>query len=196
MSTNKAVPTDTGRELSASEAVCVEDPFGSVSGLVQTHDRSFRRTAFRRLSSWQDAEDVCQEAYVKLLDASRLPSVKSLPAYVFRMVKNAAVDLKRKHRAAEEGSADELVRAAGTARSAEEMCESRDVFEQVMKRIDDLPERSREALLLYRFQELSLEEVASRLGIEKKSVHALISRALKYLSEVMPEEHVTHRVRR
>ena len=47
--------------------------------------------------------------------------------------------------------------------------------------IDELPEKCREAFLLYRLDELSCQEVAARLGLQERMVWRYIARALEYV---------------
>lgn len=188
MTKNNAVKTEGVGEPSDSATLCGSDVLGEVTGLVNSHHHNLRRNAFRTLGSWADAEDVCQDAYCKLLNSRALPAVRDLTGYVFKMIHNAGQDLLRRRRVREIATADERVRAANTARSAEDICESTDEFERLLRLIDELPERSRQVVLLYKFEELSLDQIAARLGIQKGSVTTRITHAMKYLSRALAKE--------
>jgi RNA polymerase sigma factor (sigma-70 family) len=160
-----------------------------VDGLVRDHHPELRKHVYKRVRSWADAEDIVQQTYINLWQVPRLSAVENVRAYLYKIAGNLAQDWLRKRRVRESFAQEELLRALATARSAEEICESRDDFAELLKRIDDLPQQCRMALLLYRHEGLSLQEVAERLGIQPKSVHALIARAMKYLLETGPQEH-------
>ena len=56
-----------------------------------------------------------------------------------------------------------------------------DFEQQVNKILEELPGRCREIFLMSRFQHLSNEEIALKLGISKRTVENQITHALKYL---------------
>ena len=49
--------------------------------------------------------------------------------------------------------------------------------------LDKLPEKRKEVLLMYKFQDMSIDQIADELGISKQTVKNQISSALKQLRE-------------
>lgn len=56
-----------------------------------------------------------------------------------------------------------------------------DLERELGQHLQELPERCREIFLLSRFQQLSNDEIAHKLGISKRTVENQITAALKYL---------------
>ena len=187
MSSNDLSTTDAGKDLPSPD--CIQGEITSrVDGLMRIHQPELRKHVYRRVGSWADADDIVQQTYINLWRARGVNAVDNIRAYLYRIAGNLSQDWVRKRRVRESFAREEVLRTLASARSAEEICESRDDFAELLRRIDDLPQQCRMALLLYRHEGLSLAEVAQRLGIQPKSVHALIARAMKYLMEAAPQE--------
>jgi RNA polymerase sigma factor (sigma-70 family) len=178
-------------ELAPSPSGAADDAASlpGLDGLVRNHHPELRKHVYRHVGSWADADDIVQQTYVNFFRKG--PKViDNVRAYLFKMAGNLAHDWVRRRRVRDTFAADELLRTLEVARSPEEVCESRDEFAALWTRIEELPPQCRRALLLYRHEGLSLEEVGKELGIQPKSVHALISRAMKYLLQTVSEENL------
>ncbi len=143
----------------------------------ETIVRRYRRqllSACRRMVDDGRAEDVLQQALLAAWGALRRgDEVRDLRAWLFRVVRNAAVSHRR--RAGHDGS--ELVDALSVAASPQEEAERRAVVQETLEAIAGLPERQREALLRIAVQGRSQEEVADDLGVSTIAVRQLVHRA-------------------
>lgn len=72
-----------------------------------------------------------------------------------------------------EGFSDEL--------SPERILIGKEALDRMMAALRDLPPRSAHAFILYRFEHLSQETIARRMGISVKAVEALVQRAARRL---------------
>src|ERR1051325_9382794 len=68
----------------------------AVARLFEEHNRALISFLTLRLHSPQDAKEVAQEAYVRLLELDRTGAVSFLRAYLFRIAANLAVDRIRR----------------------------------------------------------------------------------------------------
>jgi RNA polymerase sigma factor (sigma-70 family) len=184
-------------ELAPTPSGAVDDAASlqGLDGLVRNHHPELRKHVYRHVGSWADADDIVQQTYVNFFNKGLLGKrgpkvIDNVRAYLFKMAGNLAHDWVRKRRVRDTFAEDELLRTLEVAHSTEEVCESRDEFAVLLTRIEELPPQCRRALLLYRHEGLSLEEVGKELGIQPKSVHALISRAMKYLLQAVSEESI------
>lgn len=157
-------------------------------GLIRSHQPELRNYAYRCVGSWADADDIVQEIYLRFIGTRRIAVVGNERAYLFKMVGNLARDWMRSRRIRDSYAQDAVARELEVAHSAEHICASEDELSYVCARIADLPPQCRKAILLYRHEGLTLEEVGQRLGIKPRSVHKLISRAMEYLLEAVPEK--------
>ncbi|MBA5868513.1 MAG: sigma-70 family RNA polymerase sigma factor [Nitrospira sp. CR2.1] len=128
------------------------------------------------------AEDVVQEAYLRFHRPADRPDVATPVGYLFRIVRNLAVDwsrrltLERRHI-----DVCETPPAVAESRpSPEEEVASRQELQLVMDALAELPERTRLALELHRFGGFTMEQIGTRLNLSATSAHNLIHQALAH----------------
>lgn len=126
----------------------------------------------------EDAADVLQDTYARLLDARDLErTLGRARAYLFRVATNLAFDRFRRRRTR---GIEESIEAAAL-QSVEPTPDQIVGFEQrlaiVRRALLELDPRCREVFLL-RASELSYEEIARRLGISKRTVEREMRQAL------------------
>ena len=129
----------------------------------------------RRLGSRTLAADIAQDLYVKLLRTEEDPTVRDGRAYLFTMAANLALD----HLRTEKRRGEILAEADGLVwRQAEDLTPERHVLAKaelahVEAAIQALPERCRQVFYLSRFEGLTQEGIAARLGIGVTTVYKL-----------------------
>src|SRR5882724_1316303 len=72
-----------------------------IDQIFREHNHSLLRFLAGRLASEQDAKEVAQEAYVRLLQLDRPEGVSFLKAFLFKTAANLAIDRVRRRRAVE-----------------------------------------------------------------------------------------------
>src|SRR4051812_43260164 len=139
--------------------------------------RRYRRpllSACQRICADGRGEDVLQQALLSAWAALRRgDDVRDLPAWLFRIVRNAAVSHRRRN--GHDGA--ELVDTLSLAASPQEEAERRAVVQETLEAIAGLPERQREALLRIAVQGRSQDEVAGALGVSPVALRQLVPRA-------------------
>lgn len=136
-----------------------------------------------RLSSLDDARDVAQEAYLRLIDDDGRAPPASPHAYLFRIAQNLATDLLRRRRHRETlGDPGYELHADPTA-SPERAAEARRVLEQLPEALAALPERTAEAFRLVRLEHLTFAEAAIRMQLTERMVRIHVSRALLHCQQ-------------
>ena len=136
-----------------------------------------------RLGSKQEASEVAQEAYVKVLSLDHVEAVSYLRAFLFKTAANLATDRLRAR-----SRRESIFQAGGREEAVFDLSPERELDgQQTLQRlrdaIDELPPKCREAFLLYRLEELSTKEVAKRMGLQERMVWRYIARALEYIRE-------------
>src|SRR4051794_36102633 len=118
--------------------------------------------ACRRICTDGRGEDVLQQALLSAWAGLRRgDDVRDLRAWLYRIVRNAAVS----HRRRSDQDGRELVDTLSLAPSPAEEAERRAVVQETLAAIAELPERQREALLSIAVQGRSQDEVAGELGL-------------------------------
>ena len=73
----------------------ITQPISGLEQLFIDHKDLVFRTAYRITGNANDAEDVLQSVFLKLLRQRQLPEIRSMKAYLHRAAINAALDLLR-----------------------------------------------------------------------------------------------------
>jgi RNA polymerase sigma factor (sigma-70 family) len=126
------------------------------------------------------AEDVAQDACVRALGVEQPEKVREPVHYLMRIVRNVFIDRKRKGlREAQLFHAFES--NAANVREAvdpERILAGKQQLEMVIRAIDALPPRCREAFTLHRFQGSSYAAIARRMGVSTGTVEKHIAEAM------------------
>lgn len=136
-----------------------------------------------------EAEDVCQDLFVKLADWRGGP-VANARAYLFQMTNNLIRDARR-------GARRQQDRDDGWARSQygqdltsdpqptpEHTALDRDLLARVEQALAGMPPRTAEILRLYRVEGVGQKTIASRLSLSLSAVEKHLQRAYRELQSV------------
>ena len=150
----------------------------AMSALLAQHWTPVVRYVFGLLGSWDQAEDVAQDTFVRLWARRKKLSSGSLGALVHRIARNAALDvLKSPRHAAQHEDPDML---AGE-RAPDRDVELSELKQAVTKAIKALPPRRREIFKLVREGGFTYEEIAEIMEISRQTVANHMSLALSDL---------------
>ena len=139
--------------------------------LAETYADLILRLAYTYLNHTQDAQDICQTVFLKLLEkAPAFASPAHEKAWIIRTTANACKDSLRAAHRRNVG----LEAAAATPAPA---APDSDVLDAVMA----LPRKYREAVYLHYYEGYSVREIASLLGQSESAVSAHLSRGRKSL---------------
>lgn len=162
--------------------------------LFETHHQPIFRFAYRLTNSLDTAEDIAQESLLRLVrDPSRFdPSRGSLRHYLFGMVRNLVRQwselTSREVPLCDEGDHDIASREMlPQSILAEELAEA------VQSAVAALPLPQREAIVLFEFEELSLEEAAAVLGVNAGAVKSRLHRGRERLKRTLSPHWYTYR---
>ena len=137
-----------------------------------------RRFVRTRVANREDAEDVIQDAYVRVLRYSENNVVESWEGLLFSAARNLAVDSRRRRKAREKSAEECAVLASEMGPSPDEVVDARQRLIQVKEAITTLPARCREVFLMHRLEGLSYSQIAKRFGISVSAVEKHIARAV------------------
>jgi RNA polymerase sigma factor (sigma-70 family) len=126
------------------------------------------------------AEDLAQEAGMRLLAAARREQIEHPRAFLFHAAANLARDQLRRRIVAQEHA--EALGEFETAPGTDHIAAVHQEVALVARAISDLPERARAVLQLARIEGYSQKEIAARLGITPKTVENHLTRALAQLT--------------
>jgi RNA polymerase sigma-70 factor (ECF subfamily) len=129
----------------------------------------------RRRFGAQDAEDLAQEAYLRV--ARTTAEVRNPRAFLARVALNVARDQIRRRRARPALVREDAAIAADPGSQAEALL--------LKEAILALPPKLQEVFVLSRFAGLTYEEIAHRCGISVKTVEGRMTKALAMCTALM-----------
>jgi len=151
--------------------------------LVDRHSNRFYRMAYRLVSSKDDAEDIVQEAFLKLWDRPNLwkpGKGGKFTTWFYRVVINLCFDHRKKKK---------LINLPEDIEFSDENSGPDVLYDVHQKQallerfIHELPERQQLAVNLCFYEGLSNNEAAQIIGVKVKALQSLVMRAkttLKY----------------
>jgi RNA polymerase sigma-70 factor (ECF subfamily) len=153
--------------------------------LFQRHSHELR--AFAGLRGGNEfAEDLVQEAYLRLMQHPEPESIDNARAFLYRTIANLSVDQHRRQSVRERfhvETGDDQTLHDITA--AEPLPEDRLASEQELQSLNrillELPETTRNAFVLYRLEGLSHKEIGRRLGISERNSVRLVGIAAQHV---------------
>jgi RNA polymerase sigma-70 factor (ECF subfamily) len=141
--------------------------------------RSLLRYLRDLLARREDAEDVAQETYVRLLRAGSLePSEVHIRAFMFRAATNLAYDRFRQRRSRGVHDDAALAELPDETPAAERVVAMAQAVAIVERALLALPPRCRQVFLLRTSHEWSYEAIAEQLGVSKRTVEREMQAAL------------------
>ena len=148
------------------------------------YHRKLYRSAFHLLGNAQDAEDMVQEAYLKLWQRRNElpPDIANLEAYCVTLVKHLCYDKRRISQLDEDERTPEELTITGKSNVAHEV-ELKDEANQVMKLIGQLPDQQKQIMQMRDVEELPYEEIEKATGLTSVNIRVLLSRARKKIRE-------------
>jgi RNA polymerase sigma-70 factor (ECF subfamily) len=166
-------------------ALIQEGSHDAFSVLVRRHTARFYRLAYRYVQTKQAAEDVVQDAFLKLWEdpGKWQPGRNSkFTTWFYRIVVNLCLDWQKRKRPMEFDQELQGVDEGPTPEQTTMLAQERKILE---KEIAALPERQRTALTLCFAEDLSNQEAARVMGVNLKALQSLIMRAKGTLKERM-----------
>jgi RNA polymerase sigma-70 factor (ECF subfamily) len=145
------------------------------------------------------ARDAVQDAFLKVYQSlQHFEGRSSFYTWLYRLVLNLCLDLKRRDRSAREVEWDDAREVTIAASEQPAALEDRsdapadallrkELRHQIAAAIDELPEGARETLVLREVDGLSYAEIAEALGIPKGTVMSRLHYARKRVQEILVE---------
>jgi RNA polymerase sigma-70 factor (ECF subfamily) len=172
--TKATVGNPEALELSAAAA----------SQLFREHNRALVGYLTARLRTEQEAKDVAQEAYVRLLQLQEPGTPSLFRAYLFKIATNLAIDrLRRRNvrrRIEQSAEFDELSTVSNAADDPAYQLLARERTEALLRCLQELPAKCRWVFRMHRLEGLTQHEVAKRLLLSDRMVRRYVTYAMVY----------------
>ncbi|WP_260412623.1 sigma-70 family RNA polymerase sigma factor [Alkalihalobacillus sp. TS-13] len=158
--------------------------------MMDQYGEKLTRLAYTYVKDWGKAEDIVQESFVACytkLDTFRGES--SVKTWIYRITINRCHDYHRTWSFKNLHFTDKISRwMKGEAQTPEADLIAKDESETLAKQVLTLPLKYREVLLLYYFEELSIQEISMMLLTNESTIKTRLHRGRQLLKEVISSE--------
>lgn len=151
------------------------------------YHRKLYRVAFLLTGNAQDAEDLVQEAYLKLWNKrDELANIRNTEAYCVTLIKHLCYDNMRAARLTIDGHVPEELNIPTDNNPAVDT-ERRDEANIVRNLINKLPKPQKQVIMLRDVNDCSYEEIGEITRLSAVNIRVLLSRARKKIREQFNE---------
>lgn len=156
-------------------------------------EEALLRYATRITGDLVEAEDLVQEAWLRFRAITSERVLEEPKGYLFRTVHNLALDrqrrLGRENRIFATGASLAATLVPSDQPSQEAAAVAKEEFAMLHAALARLPERTRRAFEMHRFEEMKLVEIAQELGISKSLASELVIEAVEFCKKVLRHRH-------
>lgn len=162
--------------------------------LLAEIDASYRRPLLsffmRRVRDAAEAEDLTQQAFLRLMSAVQHHEVENVEAFLFTIAGNLVRDhYRRSERRSVDATVsvdaeliDTLIEEMVEDRSPERVLIGRQSVGDVLQALEELGERTRDIFILFRLENMKQRDIAALYGISQSTVEKHVARAALHLA--------------
>jgi RNA polymerase sigma-70 factor (ECF subfamily) len=162
------------------DAVASPEHAAQVSELFREHNRALIAYLQCRLNSLSDAQELAQEAYVRIFTLERPEQVGSLRAYLFRVAANLAVDRLRMRKVRNDMSIEQPVEDLHVAPVPERHVSAIEQMRDLRKALRELPAKTSRAFVMHMIEGRDFSVVAQAMKISERMVRYHVTNALAH----------------
>jgi RNA polymerase sigma factor (sigma-70 family) len=165
-------------ELAQPEPEADKSRAAVIERLFREHNEALIRFLRGRVGSHNEALEIAQEAYVRLLSLDQPGAVSYLRAFLFKTAANIAIDRGRRNRHHEEVTERQLFGELAENRTPERQLAAEQTLRLLGSLIEGMPAKCRESFVMNQIHGLDAATIATRLGITDSMVRKYVVRAL------------------
>jgi RNA polymerase sigma-70 factor (ECF subfamily) len=153
------------------------------AALFREHNRALLAFLQCRLNSLADAQELAQEAYLRMLTLEHPEQIDSPRAFLFRIAANLAVDRLRMRRLREATGAGEPLEPAPELHLApvpERHAAAAEQWRELQAALRELPAKTSRAFVLHVIEGRDFEAIAQTMKLSARMVRYHVTRALAH----------------
>lgn len=149
-----------------------------IADSYERYHRSVYLYIYYRINQKEEAEDLSQDVYLRLMDYKPMLRLDTVKFFIFTIARNLVNDWLRRYYKAQEITSYLYDQTARSTNDTEDRLMVRDLMDCERGRMRLLPPQRRKVYALNRFQGKSSAEIAERMSLSRRTVenHLLISR--------------------
>ena len=160
----------------------------SVDDLYRDHHGWLQSWLRKRLGDQEQAADLAQDTFVRLLVSGRLPGVQEGRSYLAQIARNLIIDQWRRQRI-EQAYLDSIAHLSEQEiPSPESQALIVETLLEISTMLERMPKNVRTAFLLSQFEGMGYQQIAEYLGVTVSSVQKYMTRAIRACYQVLYAE--------
>lgn len=124
----------------------------------------------KRIGNAEEAKDICQEIFTRLLEYDALLTEYSLPNFIFRSARNLIVDYFRRHAQSEKARAYFALHSRKHACDTDQAVRFDEIREIESRCISELGEHKGRIYRMHTYQGLTSREISEALCLSRRTV--------------------------
>lgn len=163
----------------------------SITEVVKNYGSQLLRFISSKVAKTEDAEDILQEVWFQTSRLTNLNEIENVGAWLYSVTRNKIIDSYRKKQTEsledfvyqdENGELNMKEILLADDRYSPELSVFKDMFwKELMKALDELPEKQKRVYILNELEDKTLQEIADEEGANIKTIISRKSYAVKHL---------------
>lgn len=162
----------------------LKSKFDIIAEYYQEHLDELKAFVIKRIGYSEDAEDIVQNIFVRLLSSDKMITITTMPCLVYTIARNLIYDYWRRHH-----SQDEYIHYFNSGNGINDESQSvysvTEVRELLERGIAHLSTKKRNIYKMSIYEGLKVSEISQTLGENYKSVENYLGAARKEVREYM-----------
>lgn len=142
---------------------------------------------YRKIGNKEEAEDMMQEAFLRLLDYSRMLREDTVRCFLFTIAKNLVMDYLRRYYRRQEMLSFFMEEETGSVSDVESKVIASELQRLEIMKVQMLPPCRRQAYAMSRFEDKTADDIALALNISKRTAERHLFLGRKEVREYMKQ---------
>jgi RNA polymerase sigma factor (sigma-70 family) len=160
--------------------VTLSEHVGEIEKLFREHNRALIAFLQCRLNSYSDAQEVAQEAYLRMLTLENREDVESLRSYLFKIAGNLAIDRIRKRKVRSDFIAGQSHDEPFGDESPVHHAMAVEQVAGIRRALKELPAKTSQAFVLHVIEGRDFGSVAQTMNLSERMVRYHVANALAH----------------
>jgi RNA polymerase sigma-70 factor (ECF subfamily) len=180
---------ERGKEAEVQQSLnhaTTPQPAPELEQIFRDHHKRVLRAAYRVTGNTQDAEDVLQTVFMRLVRREGGSPLSDSPgSYLHRAAINAALDVVRSRRTARATPLEEIeqVLAGAEDKAPDKIQGGAEIRDEIRKALSKMNPKAAETFVLRYFEGYGNHEIARMLGTSRSTINVILHRTRQKLRE-------------
>ncbi|MCW3467510.1 RNA polymerase sigma factor [Chitinophaga nivalis] len=158
------------------------DDSAAFNAIYDRYSKMLYLFVYSKLEAGEISKDVLQDIFISLWEKRHSLVLKeSLKAYLYQMARHKIIDIYRKNATYRKYLQQLIEHFDAQPHSVIETVDYKAKTQDMFEAINHLPGRMKEIFMLSRFENLTVEQISTHLGLSQQTVKNQITKALKIL---------------